>query len=232
MPRDTFDKKIQQIKDEILILGSMVEQAVLDSVEAFRLRDVRAARNVIEEDQPINDKRFAIENAILILLATQQPLAHDLRLLAAMLLVSNELERMGDYAKGIANNTIRLGISDIPIPIRDVKKMAELGVNMLHRALSAFVNENLEEALSIPDEDDLVDDLFNKSYRTIVNSMIANPNIIDDASFLLWVVHNLERFADRVTNICERTVFIISGELFEMDDSDDELPEEVTDLMK
>ncbi len=232
MPRDTFDKKIQQIKDEILILGSMVEQAVLDSVEAFRLRDVRAARNVIEEDQPINDKRFAIENAILILLATQQPLAHDLRLLAAMLLVSNELERMGDYAKGIANNTIRLGISDIPIPIRDVKKMAELGVNMLHRALSAFINENLEEALSIPDEDDLVDDLFNKSYRTIVNSMIANPNIIDDASFLLWVVHNLERFADRVTNICERTVFIISGELFEMDDSDDELPEEVTDLMK
>jgi len=232
MPRDTFDKKIQQIKDEILILGSMVEQAVLDSVEAFKLRDVEAAKNVIEEDQPINDKRFALENAILILLATQQPLAHDLRLLSAMLLVSNELERMGDYAKGIANNTIRLGISEIPIPIRDVEKMAELGVNMLHRALSAFVNEDLETAISIPDEDDMVDDLFNKSYRTIVNSMIANPNIIDDASFLLWVVHNLERFADRVTNICERTVFIISGELFEMDDSDDELPEEVTGLME
>lgn len=232
MPRDTFDKKIQLIKDEILILGSMVEQAVLDAVNAFKLRDVEEARSVIEEDQPINDKRFAIENAILILFATQQPLAHDLRLLSAMLLVSNELERMGDYAKGIANNTIRLGISDIPIPIRDVEKMAELGVNMLHRALSAFVNEDLETAVSIPDEDDLVDDLFNKSYRTIVNSMIANPNIIDDASFLLWVVHNLERFADRVTNICERTVFIISGELFEMDDSDDELPEEVTGLME
>ena len=222
MPRETFDKKIQQIKDEILILGSMVEQAMLDSVAAFKSRDIQAANQLIEEDQPINDKRFALENAILILLATQQPLAHDLRLLAAMLLVANELERMGDYAKGIASNTIRLGPSDIPIPVRDIEKMAGLGVNMLHRALSAFIKEDLQAAIQIPREDDEVDDLFNKSYRTIVNSMITNPSVIDDASYLLWVVHNLERFADRVTNICERTVFIISGDLMEMDNTDDE----------
>jgi phosphate transport system protein len=222
MPRDTFDKKIQQIKDEILLLGSMVEQATLDSVAAFKNRDMKASHQVIEDDQAINDKRFAIENAILILFATQQPLAHDLRLLAAMLIVANELERMGDYAKGISNSTIRLGTTEIPMPVQEVEKMGELSVSMLHRALSAFVNEDMEQAVKIPHEDDQVDDLFNMAYRSIVNSMIANPASIDDASFLLWIVHNLERLADRVTNICERTVFIISGEMFEMDSSDDE----------
>ena len=227
MARDIYDRKIQQIKDEILLLGSMVEQATLDSVVAFKHKDLEAAKNIIEEDQAINDKRFAIENAIMILFATQQPLAHDLRLLSAMLLVSNELERMGDYAKGIANNTIRLVKADIPIPIRDIEKMAELGVNMLHRALSAFVNGNMELAIKIPEEDDLVDDLFIKSYRAIVNAMVANPLTIDDASFLLWVVHNLERFADRTVNICERTIFIISGELLEMDKADHELSHEI-----
>lgn len=225
MAREIFSRKIQQIKDELLLLGSMVEQATLDAVSAFKNRDVQAATALVEEDQAINDKRFAIENAIMILFATQQPLAHDLRVISAMFLLSNELERMGDYAKGIAANTVRLGIADIPIPIRDIEKMADLGVNMLHRALSAFVNENMELARKIPDEDDLVDDLFNKSYKGIVNAMIANPAIIDDASFLLWVVHNLERFADRAVNICERTIFVISGEMMEMDVTDDEIPE-------
>jgi phosphate transport system protein len=222
MARDIFERKIQQIKDEILLLGSMVEQAALDSVAAFKNKDIKAAHIIIEEDQAINDKRFAIENAIMILFATQQPLAHDLRLLSAMFLVSNELERMGDYAKGIASNTIRLGNTEIPIPIRDIEKMAAIGVSMLHRALSAFVNEKIDQAIKIPEEDDQVDELFNKSYRAIINAMVANPAIIDDASFLLWVVHNLERFADRSVNICERTIFIISGELLEMDSTDDE----------
>jgi phosphate transport system protein len=142
------------------------------------------------------------------------------------LLISNELERMGDYAKGVAHNALRLGISDIPVPIRDIEKMAELGVSMLHRSLSAFVNENSEMAAQIPNEDDLVDDLFNKSYRSIVNVMVSNPSMIDDASFLLWVVHNLERFADRTVNICERTLFIVSGEMMEMDITDDEIEDE------
>lgn len=226
MARELFERKIKQIQDEILLLGSMVEQATLDSVTSFKDRDLEAAKAVIEDDQNINDKRFAIENAILILLATQQPLAHDLRLLAAMLLVANELERMGDYAKGIANNTIRLGISDIPIPYRDIEKMGTLAVSMLHRSLSAFIKEDINQAIAIPNEDDEVDELFNKCYRTIVNGMIANPATIDDASLLLWVVHNLERLADRVVNICERTVFIKSGEMLEMDGSDDEIGEE------
>ena len=222
MPRDRFDHKLLQIKDEILLLGSMVEKATFNALSALKERNFSAAQQVIEEDQAINDKRFAIENAILILMATQQPLAYDLRLLAAMLLIANELERMGDYAKGISNSTLRLGITDIPMPVREIEKMGELAVGMLHKALTAFVNENLDEATRIPEEDDQVDELFNKAYRNIVSSMIANPATIDDASFLLWIFHNLERMADRVTNICERTVFIISGELFEMDGNDDE----------
>jgi phosphate transport system protein len=142
-----------------------------------------------------------------------------------MLIVTNELERMGDYAKGIAHNTIRLGDREIPAPVRDIEKMAEKAVSMLHRSLSAFIKEDIKVAISLPSEDNEVDELFNKCYRSIVNAMIANPAIIDDSSLLLWIVHNLERFADRVVNICERTVFIKSGEMLEMDgggDSSDE----------
>lgn len=226
MARELFERKIKQIQDEILLLGSMVEQATLDSVNVFKNRDAESAKTIIEDDQNINDKRFAIENAILILMATQQPLAHDLRVLASMLIVTNELERMGDYAKGIAHNTIRMGITDIPVPVRNIEKMAEKAVSMLHRALAAFIVEDIKVAVTIPPEDDEVDNLFNLSYRSIVNAMIANPAIIDDSSLLLWVVHNLERLADRVVNICERTVFIKSGEMLEMDSSDDELDEE------
>jgi phosphate transport system protein len=226
MARELFERKIKQIQDEILLLGSMVEQATLDSVSVFKNRDINSAKKLVEDDQIINDKRFAVENAILILMATQQPLAHDLRLLASMLIVTNELERMGDYAKGIAHNAIRLGHKEIPSPIRDIERMAELGVSMLHRALSAFFKEDIRIAASLPTEDNDVDALFNKCYRAIVNGMIANPATIDDSSLLLWIVHNLERFSDRVVNICERTVFIKSGEMLEMEGSDDEMEDD------
>jgi phosphate transport system protein len=222
MARELFERKIKQIQDEILLLGSMVEQAALDATAAFKNRDIPTSKTLVEDDQMINDKRFAIENAILIQMATQQPLAHDLRLLASMLIVTNELERMGDYAKGIAKNTIRLADREIPTPVRDIERMAELGVVMLHKALSAFINEDIKVAVSIPADDDEVDALFNKCYKSIVNNMIANSKIIDDSSLLLWIVHDLERFSDRVVNICERTVFIKSGEMLEMSSNDDE----------
>ena len=222
MPRITFEQQKQHIKEEILLLGSMVEQAILDSVKALKNRDIAASQRIHKDDLIINEKRFSLENAILISMATQQPFARDLRELAAMLIVVNELERMGDYAKGIAKTNERLGLSDIPIPIRDFEKMAELGVSMLHRALKAFVDQDPKTAVKIPQEDDEVDALFNKTYHSIVNSMIANPSTIDQANLLMWVAHNLERMADRVTNICERTVFICSGELLEMDSSYDE----------
>ena len=223
MPRDILDRKIHQLQDEILLLGSMVEQAALNSVEALKNRDLKAAQQVYDNDQLVNDKRFAIENAILIVLATQQPIAHDLRLLVAFLDVTTELERMGDYAKGIAKITRRLaGDESVPIPVKEFTRMAELTVSMLHRALGAFIDENIKQASAIPLEDDEVDDLYVKVYHKVVNEMIKNPEIIDTANLMMWVAHNLERMADRVTNICERTVFIVTGELLEIEPSDDE----------
>ena len=222
MPRETLDRQIHQLQDEILLLGSMVEQANLSALDALKRRDIRLARRILLDDVKVNEKRFAIENAIVISLATQQPMAHDLRTLAAFLEISTELERMGDYAKGIAKVVIRLGDADIPIPLREIEQMAELGVNMLHRALGAFINENAAVASQIPLEDDQVDELYNRVYRILVSTMIANPEIIDDVNLLLWVIHNLERLADRVTNICERTVFVATGELLEFESEEDE----------
>ena len=222
MPRETLDTKLTQIKNEIYLLGSMVEQAILDSVDTLRTRDLKEAKRVYDEDNIINEKRYALENAIIILLATQQPFARDLRLLAAMLLVVNELERMADYAKGIAKINFKIGVSDIAIPVRDFQEMAEQGVSMLHRGLGAFIEQNPNLAVAIPEEDNIVDDLYNKIYRSTIENAIANPDNIDQANNILWIAHNLERFADRVTNICERTIFITTGELLEMGTSDDE----------
>jgi len=222
MPRETLDTKLSQIKDEIYLLGSMVEQSILDSVDTLRTRDMKEAKRVYDEDNIINEKRYALENAIIILLATQQPFARDLRLLSAMLLVVNELERMADYAKGIAKINFKIGDSNIAIPVRDFQKMAEQGVSMLHRGLSAFIDQNPNQAFAIPQEDNIVDDLYNKIYRATIEQAINNPENIDQANNILWIAHNLERFADRVTNICERTIFITTGELMEMGSSDDE----------
>lgn len=222
MARDTLNKQLNQVQDEILILGSMVEQATLSAVNTLKTRDIKAAKTIFEQDQIINEKRYAIENAILILIATQQPMARDLRTLTAMLEVNTELERMGDYAKGIAKVTIRMGPSDINLPMTEIEKMAELAVNMLHRALGAFIEENPNAAIAIPKEDDKIDEMFNRAYQKILNEMIANPSTIDNVNLGMWVIHNLERLADRVSNICERTVFIATGELFEIDGMDEE----------
>ena len=222
MPRETLDHQIHQLQDEILLIGSMVEQAMINTMDALRRRDVHDSKIVYQTDNRINEKRFAIENAILILIATQQPIAHDLRLLTAMLEVTTELERMGDYAKGIAKINIKLADSDIKMPMAELDRMAELGISMLHRSLSAFIDENPNQASLIPLEDDEVDSLYNQIYQKVVKDMIANPQIIDNSNLILWIAHNLERMADRVTNICERTVFIATGELLELDITDDE----------
>ncbi|MEA4810959.1 MAG: phosphate signaling complex protein PhoU [Anaerolineaceae bacterium] len=226
MPRLTLDRETRLVQDETLILGSMVEQAILNAVDAFKRRDVEAAHEVEQNDHRINDKRFAIENRILILMATQSPLAHDLRLLAALLEVITELERIGDYAKGIAKVAVRLADEEIPIPFREISTMADMAVSMLHRALSAFVSEDVDAAYALPNEDDKVDELYNAVYRKVVETMIANPATIDHANQVMWVIHNLERTADRVTNICERIIFIATGELIELDLTDDEDAEE------
>jgi len=225
MPRQTLDREIHHLQDEVLLLGSMVEQALLNAVDALKQRDLKAARRVYDNDDLKNEKRYAIENRVLILFATQQPIAHDLRLLAAIMEVITDLERMGDYAKGIAKICLLISQNDSPIPSREISRMCDLAVGMLHRALSAFISENVNMAYRIPQEDDIVDDLYNEIYRKMVAAMIENPAIIDHANYIMWVVHNIERTADRVTNICERTIFIATGELLEISTSDDEWEE-------
>src|SRR5512136_298525 len=219
--RRTFEMEIQQLKDELLLMGSMVEQQVLEAVEALKKRDIEVSQRIFKADAKINAKRFGIEEQVMVLIATQQPMAHDLRLLASILEVSAELERMGDYAKGIATINIRMG-SEAPLkPLIDIPRMAQKASDMLHRALTAFVNEDAETARAIPNEDDEVDGLYTQVYRELMTYVMADPKNLDRANFLLWTAHNLERFADRVTNICERTVFIVTGEIKELGESGD-----------
>jgi phosphate transport system protein len=150
-------------------------------------------------------------------------MAHDLRLLASIYEVIGELERMGDYAKGIAKIGLLLGNQPPVKPLIDIPRMADLATDMLHRAVSAFITGDVEQARSIPSEDDEIDNLYNQVYRELVTIMFSDPTTIDRANHLLWVAHNLERMADRVTNICERTVYVTTGQLMEMDKTDDEI---------
>ncbi|HBX71257.1 MAG TPA: phosphate transport system regulatory protein PhoU [Chloroflexi bacterium] len=222
MTRETLDRKTHEILDEILVLGSMVEDAILSSVDSLKKRDIEAAKRIYQGDKAINEKRFAIENDTLILIATQQPMARDLRVMASVLEIASELERMGDYAKGIAMINIRMGNEPLIKPLIDVPHMAEITADMLHRALGAFAAGDTAAARSIPKEDDTVDALYNQVYRELLTFMIKDPSTIDNATFLLWVAHNLERAADRVINICERTLFVETGELVEIKATHDE----------
>jgi phosphate transport system protein len=220
--RETFERQLQNLQDEILMLGSMVEQSVLAAVDALKQRDLKAAQKIFDQDIIINQKRYTIENHILTLIATQQPMARDLRLLAAIFEINIELERIGDYAKGISRINMRIGEEPLILPITDLQKMAELGLGMLHRALDAFVARDAKTARAIPKEDDEVDAMYYHIYRECVRLMIENPTIVDRANYFIWAAHNLERLADRVTNICERIVFVVTGEMIEFDVSDDE----------
>lgn len=222
MTRETLDRKIQELLDNVLTLGSIVEQAILDSVKALKSRDLELAQNVYDGDKKVNKRRYKIERATVTVIATQQPMAQDLRIMASIMEVAGELERMGDYAKGIALITLRLG-SEPPVkPLIDIPKMGELTADMLHRALTAFINSDVDTALEIPKEDDAVDHLYNQVYRELLTYMMADPSTIDKATLLLWVAHNLERTADRVTNICERTRYVVTGKLKDISISDDE----------
>lgn len=216
MLRKTFDQEIRNLKDEVLVLGSMVEEAIVASIHALKERDFEAAERILEDDAHINRKRFEIEGQVMTVIATQQPMAHDLRVLASIFEIAGELERIGDYGKGIALLCIRIGSQPLVKSLIDLPLMAELSTNMLHRALGAFVVEDLESALAIPQEDDQVDDLYLQFYRVMMTYVMENPSNIDEANYLLWVAHNLERTADRVSNICERTVFIVTGKISEL----------------
>jgi phosphate transport system protein len=217
MPREMFDLELQRLQDEMLAMASMVEEAITASVDALKRRDMQASQELIAQDRVINRKRFDIEADCLVAIATQQPMASDLRTLAAILDIVSELERIGDYAKGISRINLMIGEEPLLKPLIDVPNMAEKARSMLHQSLDAFVQRDVELARAIPKQDDEVDALYNQVYRELVTYILADPRAIDQANYLLWAAHNLERAADRVTNICERVIFTVTGQMEEMD---------------
>ncbi len=217
MLRQSYERQMQSLEDEILVLGSMVEKALVDAVDCLKRRDFEGSKRIIAGDRQINAKRFAIESDTLVLIATQQPMAVDLRVLAAILEISTELERIGDYAKGISRINLMIGEQPLIKPLVDIPRMAAKAADMLHRALDAFVRRDVDLARSIPKEDDEVDALYNQVDRELLTYIISDPRVYEQASRLMWVAHNLERAADRVTNICERVVFTVTGEMRELD---------------
>ncbi|MGD8623508.1 MAG: phosphate signaling complex protein PhoU [Anaerolineae bacterium] len=220
MTRQTFDRELNRLQDEVLALGSMVEEALIQSVETLKKRDFIGSRRLIAGDQEINQRRYAIEENTITLIATQQPMAGDMRLLAAILEIVTELERMGDYAKGIARINLMIGEEPLIKPLIDLPAMAQKAREMLHAALVAFVKRDVQAARTIPEGDDEVDALYNQVYRELISYILEDPHLIEQANHLMWAAHNLERTADRVINLCERVVYAVTGELNELDTDD------------
>jgi phosphate transport system protein len=211
MARKAFRESMMDLEKELIKMGEMVNVALDRSVEALRDLDVVKAKKVIDDDRIINKKRWDIEEQCINLFATQQPVATDLRELIAVLSISTDLERMGDHAEGIANIAIMHGDKPLIKRLVDIPRMAEKASDMLMRSIEAFVNRDAEAAKSICEEDDEVDALYDQTYRELLSFMIEDPKTITRATYLIWAAHNLERVADRVTNICERIVFLVTG---------------------
>ena len=216
MPREGFERQLQELQDDVLIMSNMVEKAIGRSIEALRKRDLKLARQIIEDDEKINRKRYEIEDNCIALIATQQPMASDLRTIVAVLSLITDLERIGDYAEGVAEITIMIGDEPLFKPLVDIPRMADIGIEMLHESIKAFIGRDAPKAREIAERDDEVDELWDQVFRECISYMLEDPKIITTATRLIWAAHKLERIADRVTNICERVVFTVTGKMEEL----------------
>jgi phosphate transport system protein len=194
----------------------MVEKAIYRSMEALKNRDLELAQRVIADDSEIDRKRYDIEEKCIELIVTQQPVASDLRIIVAVLNIIIDLERIGDHAEGIAKIAIMIGKEPPLKPLIDLPRMAQKTGEMLRRSLDAFINRDADAAREIVTEDDEIDSLYDQVFRELLTFMAEDPRTITRATRLIWVAHNLERSADRVTNICERVVFVITGKMEEI----------------
>ena len=216
MVRADFDRHLRELQEELFNLGDLVEQAIAKSMDGLKNRDLALSQQVVDEDDVIDSMRFQLEDRCIDLMATQQPIAIDLRTLMAVLHISVELERMGDYAEGIAKIVLMMG-DDPPLkPLIDIPRMAEKATSMLRRSLDALVNRDTVAALQVCNDDDEVDALYDQVYHELVLYMVRDPQTIQRATYLLWVSHDLERLADRATNIAERVVYLVTGKMEEV----------------
>jgi len=214
--RSMYHKRLREIQDDVLVMGSMAGEAILSSINALKNRDLDLAHKIVAGDQIINDMRFKIEEKCIQLIVTQQPIANELRIIIAVLNIITEVERIGDYAEGIAKIAIMIGDEPPVKKLIDIPIMAEQAVDMLRRSLDAFINQDAEAARKICIEDDIVDHLYDQIYLELLALMMKDPQIVSRATRLIWVAHDLERSADRVTNICERVIFVITGKMEEI----------------
>ena len=213
MTRLAFDRQLTEVQEDMLVLASMVETAITQSIEALRQRDVALARRIIENDKLINAKRFETEEKCIELISLQTPLATDLRTIISVLHITVDLERMGDHAEGIAKIALMLADEPPLKPYIDIPRMAEIATRMLHGALDAYKMRDTARAREVFDMDDEVDALYEQVYRELLTFMVNDPRTIQRATYLIWVAHNLERIADRSTNICERVVYMVEGRI-------------------
>ncbi|MQF65911.1 phosphate signaling complex protein PhoU [SAR202 cluster bacterium AC-647-P02_OGT_505m] len=212
MPREDFERNLKDVEDDVVQLSSMVEKAIFKSIKALKERDINASQKVVDDDDVIDEKQQAIEDRCIDLIALEAPMAGDLRVLIAAMMVANELERMGDYAEGIAKISVSMGNLPPLKPLIDIPRMADKSVDMLRRSTQAFVNRDVESATAVLLADDEVDDIYEQVYRELLTYMMADPSTIQRATYLLWVAHDLERVADRTTNIAERVIYLVTGE--------------------
>ncbi len=211
--RTVFHRQLRDIQNEVILMGRMVEKAILQSVNALKERDLELAHQIIKDDDKIDKKRFAIEEKCIQLIATQQPMASDLRTIISILNIISEVERIGDHADGIARIVIMIGDEPPLKPLIDIPRMAEKAADMLNRTLEAMIKHDSEAARQIALEDDEIDNLYDQIFRELISFMLEDPKTITRATRLIWVGHNLERSGDRVTNICERIVYMVTGKM-------------------
>ena len=216
MTRTVLERQLAEIQEDMLVLAGMVESAIERGVEALRNRDADLAREIIADDVRINRKRYEIEDKCLELIATQQPLAGDLRTIMSVLFIIVDLERMGDHAEGIGKIALMLADEPPLKPYIDIPRMAQIASRMMMGSMEAFKHRDAARARSICNEDDEVDALYDQVYRELLTYMLQDPRTIQRATYLTWAAHNLERIADRVTNICERVVYLVEGKIEEL----------------
>jgi phosphate transport system protein len=216
MVRESFCKHIKGLEKNVTDMSRMVISAINRSIEALRDLNVDKAKQVIDDDALINKKRWDIEEECINLIATQQPVASDLREIIAVLSIVTELERIGDYAEGIGKIVILHEAEPLVKPLVDIPQMAVIGIDMLEKSIAAFLKRDAKAAKTVCMDDDKVDSLYEQVYRVLLSYMIENPRTITRATYLIWTAHNLERIADRVTNICERIVFLVTGRMEEI----------------
>ncbi len=214
--RARYDQNYAAIEDDILKMGSLVQDAIRNSIESLKQRDTHLAKEVIDRDLRINDLRFKIEEACLTLIATQQPTAGDLRAVVAAMNIVVDMERMADHASGIAKTVIRMGDEPLLKPLIDLPKMADLAREMLSGSLDAFIKRDAQTAIAIAPRDEEMDLLYKAIFDELVEIMAHKPGSVERATYLLWCAHNLERIGDRVINIIERVIFMTTGDMREL----------------